>query len=81
MTEIPKGWKDTFSKEENKGGVMGSSSFAVLFPKYREAYIKQCWKLVESSVLKHVSISTDSCRFSRQVMSWRDLKNEIAHVS
>lgn len=52
--EIPEGWKDKFSKEENKGGVMGLSEFAVLFPKYRESYIKQSWPLVQAALSKTV---------------------------
>ena len=51
---IPSGWKDTFSKEENKGGVMGKSNFVILFPKYREAYLKESWPVVESLLSKQV---------------------------
>ena len=51
---IPVGWKDTFSKEENKGGVMGKSKFVILFPKYREVYLKECWPVVESLLSKQV---------------------------
>ncbi|RWS28667.1 KRR1 small subunit processome component-like protein [Leptotrombidium deliense] len=43
--EIPK-----FSKEEAPNCIVSESSFATLFPKYREAYLKECWPLVIKSL-------------------------------
>jgi len=37
-------WKSvTISKEENPSGLLEESSFATLFPQYREQYLKQVW--------------------------------------
>ena len=66
LAEVPEGWKDTFTKEDNKGGVMGESSFATLFPKYREVYLKKCWPLVKTTLSKRVgSHFFDKVLFSR----------------
>lgn len=37
-------WKDTpITKEDNPGGLLEESSFATLFPKYREKYLQDSW--------------------------------------
>jgi ribosomal RNA assembly protein len=48
-------WKiDTFKSEDNAGGTFAEeSSFATLFPKYREVYLKEAWPLVTKSLEKH----------------------------
>ena len=42
-------------KDENPGGLADESSFAVLFPKYREKYLRESWPLVTRS-LKEVGV-------------------------
>ncbi|GAB7339931.1 hypothetical protein MBLNU457_6452t1 [Dothideomycetes sp. NU457] len=47
-------WKiEKFTPEDNKGGTFSEeSSFSILFPKYREVYLKQSWPLVTKSLEK-----------------------------
>ncbi len=60
LLEVPPGWKeDAFTRESNPhGGVFAESSFATLFPKYREKYISECWPLVQQK-LESYSIKAD----------------------
>jgi hypothetical protein len=48
-------WKvDTFKPEDNVAGNFAETSeFQVLFPKYREVYLKEAWPLVTKSLEKH----------------------------
>nr|CAB3260086.1 KRR1 small subunit processome component homolog [Phallusia mammillata] len=56
---VPEGWKEpVFSKEDNKYGMLDESSFATLFPKYREKYLRECWPLVKN-FLKDYNIEAD----------------------
>lgn len=48
-------WKvEEFKPEHNVGGTFTEeSSFATLFPKYREVYLKEAWPLVTKALEKH----------------------------
>ena len=57
LLTIPEGWKEPgISKEDNPHGMLTESSFATLFPKYREKYLKDCWPLVKNKLAEFVSI-------------------------
>lgn len=44
---------DEFKPEDNQGGTLvEESSFACLFPKYREVYLKQAWPMITKSLEK-----------------------------
>ena len=56
MLVVPDGWKEPkFGKEDNPKGVLAESSFATLFPKYREKYLRECWPLVKKTLADYVS--------------------------
>ncbi|ERF74787.1 KRR1 small subunit processome component [Endocarpon pusillum Z07020] len=48
-------WKiEEFKSTDNAGGTFAEeSSFATLFPKYREIYLKQSWSMITKSLEKH----------------------------
>lgn len=47
-------WKvESFSAEDNPHGMLSESSFATLFPKYREKYLRDFWPLVEKKLKEH----------------------------
>jgi len=49
-------WKiDKFGKEDNPTGLLEESSFAILFPKYREKYLRELWPVI-TKALKDVGI-------------------------
>ncbi|KAI4245949.1 MAG: hypothetical protein L6R40_002165 [Gallowayella cf. fulva] len=61
-TEDVDKWKiDTFTPTDNVAGAFAEeSSFAVLFPKYREVYLKQAWPLITRALDKnHIACTLD----------------------
>ena len=46
--EIPK-----FEPKDNPHGLVEESTFATLFPKYREKYLRECWPLVTKTLSEH----------------------------
>lgn len=64
-------WKvDPFLREDYQVGkpFLEESSFATLFPKYREKYLREVWSAVTQALDAHVSLSlllpSLSCSFS-----------------
>lgn len=53
---IDNAWKlklPEFKPEHNPHGLLEESSFATLFPQYREQYLKQVWPLVQQALGEH----------------------------
>lgn len=42
-----------FKKGEMKSHLLEESSFSVLFPKYREKYLRECWPLLEKTMTEY----------------------------
>jgi ribosomal RNA assembly protein len=42
-----------FKKEDNPHGVVEESSFATLFPRYREKYLREAWPLVQKTLSEY----------------------------
>ena len=55
--EIPEGvdpWAPIpITKEDNPTGLLEESSFAILFPKYREKYLQSVWPVVVQGCKQH----------------------------
>ena len=67
-------WKeDAFTAEQNTGGTFSEeSSFATLFPKYRETYLKASWPMITRALEKHgVACTLDLVEGSMTVKTTR----------
>jgi len=52
--DIDKWKEEAFTPEQNLGGTFSEeSTFATLFPKYREVYLKQAWPMITRTLEKH----------------------------
>ena len=52
--DIDKWKEDSFTAEQNTGGTFSEeSSFATLFPKYRETYLKASWPMITRALERH----------------------------
>ena len=52
-------WKvEPFQEEDNPNGMLEESTFATLFPKYRETYLREVWPLVKQKLGEHVCAAT-----------------------
>lgn len=51
----PRSWKiNAFTAEDNKAGpFLEESSFAILFPKYRETYLRESWPTLTTILATH----------------------------
>lgn len=56
MDAIDNAWKmkiPEFNQSDNPKSLLEESSFSIMFPKYREKYIREYWPLVEKTLNDH----------------------------
>lgn len=65
--KIPK-----FTPEDNPSGLLEESSFAILFPQYREKYLREVWPLVQKTLSEHyIKAELDAVEGSMTVKTTR----------
>lgn len=71
--DVDKWREDKFTAEQNLGGTFSEeSSFATLFPKYRETYLKASWPMITRALEKHgVACTLDLVEGSMTVKTTR----------
>lgn len=48
-----------FNPEDNPHGMIEESSFATLFPKYREKYLREVWPLVQKTLAENHNLKAE----------------------
>ncbi|KAG8196741.1 hypothetical protein JTE90_014475 [Oedothorax gibbosus] len=79
MTDEPKpvenAWAipiEPFKKEDMKHSLLCESSFATLFPRYREKYIRDCWPTVKATLAEYnITANLDAVEGSMTVLTTR----------
>ncbi|CAK7566838.1 MAG: ribosomal RNA assembly protein krr1 [Sporothrix epigloea] len=71
--DIDKWKEETFKPEDNTGGsFLEESSFVVLFPKYREVYLREAWAGITRALKAHgIACELDLVQGSMKVMTTR----------
>lgn len=66
-------WKvDSFLPDDNPRGMIEQSSFATLFPKYRETYLREVWPIVKTKLMEQgISCNLDVIEGSMSVSTTR----------
>ncbi|XP_037803821.1 KRR1 small subunit processome component homolog [Penaeus monodon] len=87
--EVPKGpvenaWSikiPEFKKGDMKSHLLEESSFSLLFPKYRERYIRECWPLLDKTLKEHgIKAELDLIKGSMKVATTRSTWDPYAII-
>ena len=71
--EIDKWQVTEFKKGEMSHSLLEESSFSILFPKYKEAYLKEYWSIITSTLKQHgIGCELDLVKGSMTVMTTKE---------